>query len=85
MASWPGHVGIAFAGAAWHRAKQSLRDVCTGCTVARTGGGHLVCQPRPQSRASGDTLQTGVGTGETTSGAMRERLVSRLWAAGRFV
>ena len=71
--------------AAWHRAKRSLREVCTGCAVARTGGGHRVCQPRPQSLASGATLQTGVGSGERTSGVSLRRLGARPWSSGRNV
>ena len=63
------------------RAKSSLREVCLDGTCirrgARPGGGHLSCQPRPQSLASGAGLQTGSGTRAGASAAARERLTPR--------
>ena len=72
------------------RANSSLREVCHDCICdcrgARPGGGHLSCQPRPQSRAFGAGLQTGSGTPAWASAAARERLTPRsavhVWCVG---
>ena len=84
-ASEPAPSKGAWAVAAVRRAKISLRDVCTVGCRARAGGGHLSCQPRPQSLASGAPLQTGSGTCAATAAVLHLRLRSRLPSPGMCV
>ena len=43
-----------------------------------------MCQPRPQSLASGESLRAGLGSGETSCRILHERFVARQLSSGRY-